>query len=102
MTEKRYYLGNGKLLTICDSSKGGSDGFNGLTKFEVVDLLNEQHETIEQLKIKNENLIRISAMVQVRNDKLKEENEQLKQRVEQLENHIVNKLTIICGDKEIK
>ena len=35
-------------------------------------------------------------------NKLSDENEQLKQRVEQLENHIVNKLTIICGDMEIK
>ena len=35
-------------------------------------------------------------------NELSDENEQLKQRVEQLENHIVNKLTIICGDMEIK
>jgi hypothetical protein len=50
MTEKRFYLGNGKLFTICDGSKGGSDGFNGLTRWEVLDLLNEQHEEIQKLK----------------------------------------------------
>ena len=44
MTTKRYYLGNGELYTICDSSKGGSDMYNMLTKFEVVDLLNALHE----------------------------------------------------------
>ena len=35
-------------------------------------------------------------------NELYNENEQLKERVEQLENHIVNKLTIICGDEEIE
>lgn len=57
MTEnKRYYLGNGKLLTVCDSNKGGSDGFNGLTQYEVVDLLNEQDKEIKRLKCINRQL----------------------------------------------
>ena len=46
----------------------------------VVDLLNAN----EQLKQKNDNLIKISAMTQVRNDRLKEENEQLKSDLKEL------------------
>ena len=53
---KRYYLGNGELYTICDSSKGGSDFFNMLTKFEVVDLLNTLSEENQQLKQENTKL----------------------------------------------
>ena len=57
MTGKRYYLGNGELYTICDSSKGGSDFFNMLTKFEVVDLLNALNDENEQLKNICKNII---------------------------------------------
>ena len=46
MSEKRFYLGNNDT-TICDRSQGGSDGFNMLTIFKVVGLLNEQQATIE-------------------------------------------------------
>lgn len=52
MSEQRFYLGNNNT-TICDKSQGGSDGFNMLTKFEVVDLLNELAEENEQLKKQN-------------------------------------------------
>ena len=53
MTEKRYYIGNGKNCTICDNSKGGSDFFNMLTQFQAVDELNRLHEENKQLKQKN-------------------------------------------------
>lgn len=49
MSEKRFYLGNNDT-TICDRSQGGSDGFNMLTIFKVVDLLNEQQATIKKLQ----------------------------------------------------
>ena len=51
MTEnKRYYIGNGKNCTICDSNQGGSDFYNMLTRFEAVDRLNEQEEEIQTQK----------------------------------------------------
>ena len=57
MTEnKRYYIGNGENCTICDSNQGGSDFYNMLTQFEAVDRLNEQEETINELKKENQNL----------------------------------------------
>ena len=49
MSEQRFYLGNNST-TICDRSQGGSDGFNMLTIFKVVDLLNEQQDEINSLK----------------------------------------------------
>ena len=52
MTEKRYYIGSG--VTICDSSKGGSDGFNLITQYQAVDLLNQLSEENEQLKQEKE------------------------------------------------
>lgn len=55
MTEnKRYYIGNGENCTICDSNEGGSDFYNMLTQFEAVDRLNEQEETINELKQRNQ------------------------------------------------
>ena len=55
MSEKRFYVGNNDT-TICDRSQGGSDGFNMLTIFKVVDLLNEQQATISTLKEENKQL----------------------------------------------
>lgn len=52
---KRFYLGNNDT-TICDRSQGGSDGFNMLTIFKVVDLLNEQQSLINALKKENKEL----------------------------------------------
>ena len=49
MSEKRFYLGNNDT-TICDRSQGDSDGFNMLTIFKVVATMNEQQDSIEQLK----------------------------------------------------
>ena len=49
MSDERFYLGNNGT-TICDRSQGGSDGFNMLTIFKVVDLLNEQQATIRRLQ----------------------------------------------------
>ena len=71
---KRFWILN--TLTKCSGIK---DKDKLLTFDEVVDLLNTLHEENEQLKQKNGNLIKISAMTQVRNDRLKEENEQLKE-----------------------
>ena len=57
MTEnKRYYIGNGKNCTICDSNQGGSDFYNMLTQFEAVDRLNEQEEEIQRLNEENQRL----------------------------------------------
>ena len=57
MTEnKRYYIGNGKNCTICDSNQGGSDFYNMLTQFEAVDRLNEQEEQIKELEEENERM----------------------------------------------
>ena len=50
MTEKRYYIGNGKNCTICDSKKGGSDFFNMLTQYQAVDLLNELNNENTRIK----------------------------------------------------
>ena len=55
MSEKRFYLGNNDT-TICDRSQGGSDGFNMLTIFKVVDLLNEQQATINKQEEENREL----------------------------------------------
>ncbi len=55
MSEKRFYLGNNDT-TICDRSQGGSDGFNMLTIFKVVDLLNEQQATNDYLEEANSRL----------------------------------------------
>lgn len=49
MSDERFYLGNNGT-TICDRSQGGSDGFNMLTIFKVVDLLNEQQATINNFE----------------------------------------------------
>ena len=49
MSDERFYLGNNGT-TICDRSQGGSDGFNMLTIFKVVDLLNEQQEQLDLYK----------------------------------------------------
>lgn len=102
MTEKRFV--------------GGSYGFYDRYKKdrmlwsewkEITEIMNnldlkarERSKALSKLQKKNDNLIKISAMTQVRNDKLKEENEQLKQRVKQLEDNIVNKIKIISGDVE--
>ena len=73
MTEKRFERVYGDVEVVCiDHEKNEFIDYMDYDKF--VDSLNELYE----------------------------ENEQLKQRVEQLENHIINKLTIICGDKKIK
>lgn len=50
---------------------------------DLMDLLNELHEENEQLKMKSDNLIKISAMTQLRNDKLSKENKELQQFKEQ-------------------
>lgn len=85
MSEKRFYLGNNDT-TICDRSQGGSDGFNMLTIFKVVDLLNELSEENEQLKAKASSWkitcsqeINEKNVLFMKNRQLKEENEQLKQ-----------------------
>ena len=62
MSEKRFYLGNNDT-SICDRSQGGSDGFNMLTIFKVVDLLNEQQATINKLR---EILAEAEDMIEVR------------------------------------
>lgn len=83
MTAKRYYLGNGELYTICDSSKGGSDFFNMLTQFEVVDLLNElaeENQYLKSLKWNQDCINEISISIQQR-QLLEEENEQLKKEI---------------------
>ena len=101
MTEnKRYYIGNGENCTICDSNEGGSDFYNMLTQFEAVDRLNEQEETINELKQRN----------QRQYDRLKELTELMYERQwEKLEN-MVNEWEKAdelleqehgnCGDKE--
>lgn len=69
MSEKRFYLGNNDT-TICDRSQGGSDGFNMLTIFKVVDLLNEQQDQIIYWKHKVNSLLWI--LSQFDKEKVKE------------------------------
>ena len=126
MIEKRFKLSRVTL----NNPNAIRDNKEPLTQKEVVDLLNKQHEENQKLKqsncgLKSElqifkgDVIYSNKIINKLNDEneelkircgdgeqiirdLKKENKKLKQRVEQLENHIMNKLTIICGDKEIK
>ncbi len=77
MGDKRFYF-NG--CTNCIEFDGKSilcDSYGD----ELADVMNDLNDLNEQLKQKNDNLIKISAMTQVRNDKLKDENEQLRNRL---------------------
>ena len=83
MSEQRFYLGNNST-TICDRSQGGSDGFNMLTKFEVVDLLNELAEENEQLRKAEkinmeyaEQIVEENQKLRIAKNNLRRENEQL-------------------------
>ena len=80
MSENQFYLGNNDT-TICDRSQGGSDGFNMLTIFKVVDLLNEQQNTIQSLQDLCGKSDYENAKLRIENKKLKEENGQLKDDV---------------------
>lgn len=78
MTEnKRYYIGNGKNCTICDSNQGGSDFYNMLTQFEAVDRLNEQEELINRLKKIREEQIETILKLKRKIQELETENKQL-------------------------
>ena len=81
MTDERHYKIN--TLEIGHIYIDNLDGEH-MSWIEVEETLNKLIDENEQLKQKNDNLIKISAMIQVRNDKLKEENEQLKQQITEL------------------
>ena len=70
MTDKFY------LKEVCGEYKFYEEGDDfPLTEKQILNKLNEN----EQLKKQNDNLIKMSAWIQVKNDKLSEENEKLKQ-----------------------
>ena len=85
MSDERFYLGNNGT-TICDRSQGGSDGFNMLTIFKVVDLLNEQQATIrneQQATIRK--LQDLCGKSDGENAKLRMENKKLKAKLKEKE-----------------
>lgn len=85
MTEKRYYIGNGKNCTICDSKKGGSDFFNMLTQFQAVDRLNELAEEKEYYQIKSGKCEEELLKLRRDNEQLIQENKELKDKNNQLQ-----------------
>ena len=99
MSEKRFVLDK-LYYTIMTPIEKISIGRNYMTYGEVVDLLNEQHETIKQLKKENEYLHKYNTKLQKQpllfdvqtipdtmeimeaNTKLEKENEQLRHEIE--------------------
>ena len=57
---------------------------------KITNKLNELHEEKEILQKRLDNTVNLTARVQVRNDKLKEENEQLKHCIKKLQNDLNN------------
>ena len=79
---------SGRSLNEINNAIAINDEGIPCTQRKVCRLLNELHNENEQLKMKNDNLIKISAMIQVRNDKLSKENKELKYHLNRTEKEL--------------
>ena len=70
---------------------GVYDDGEQLTNFEVVDLLNEQHETIQRLKQNITELLSVDI-----EEELLKENEQLKEKKKKKRHEDINELSVIA------